>query len=239
MSVLRAAGLVFGLCGVMALGCFLAIFRYGDSGLNQYIMNLYYRYGTRIGIRAKVENKERMTRHQPCIFMGNHQSSLDVALYGAVFPDRTVAIGKTELLYVPFFGLFWKAGRNLLVNRSNRKKALASLRKAADLCIREKLNIGIFPEGTRNKKLEGLLPFKKGGFYLAVKSQFPIVPLVVESYKKVGALESGRVKSGVIGIKILKPIETKGKTVRDIPELMERVRTAMFVAQGEFEQITT
>jgi 1-acyl-sn-glycerol-3-phosphate acyltransferase len=231
--------LIFGLCAVMALGCFLAIFRYGDSGLNQYIMNLYSRYGTRIGLRTKVENMEGMTRHQPCIYMGNHQSGLDVAVYGAVFPDRTVAIGKTELLYIPFFGLFWKAGRNLLIDRSNRKKAFLSLRKASDLCIKERLNVGIFPEGTRNKELEGLLPFKKGGFVLAVQSQFPIVPLVVESYKKIGALESGRVKAGEIGIKVLEPIETKGKTTRDIPELMEQVRAVMLEAQGEFERSST
>lgn len=234
MSVFRAVGLLLGLCGVMALGCFLAIFRYGDPNLNHYVMNLYSTFGSLIGIRTKVENIEGMTEHQPCIYMGNHQSGLDVAVYGAVFPDRTVAIGKIEILYVPFLGLFWKAGRNLLINRSNRRKSIASLQKAADLCINERLSVGMFPEGTRNRKLEGLLPFKKGGFYLAVQTQFPIVPIVAESYKEIGALEGGRVKAGEIRVKVLEPIETKGKTVRDIPELLEKVRSAMLKAQAEF-----
>ncbi len=235
MSVLRAMGLLLGLCGIMALGCFLAIFRYGDPNLNHYVMNLYSRFGSLIGIRTRVENLEGMTRHQPCIYMGNHQSGLDVAVYGATFPDRTVAIGKKELLYIPFFGLFWKAGRNLLISRSNPKKSIASLRKAADLCIGERLSVGMFPEGTRNRELEGLLPFKKGGFYLAVQTQFPIVPLIVESYKKVGALESGRVKAGEIRVKVLEPILTKGKENKDIPELMNEVRTAMLRAQAAME----
>ena len=235
MSVLRVVGLLLGLCGIMALGCFLAIFRYGDPNLSHFVMNLYSRFASLVGLRTRVENLEGMTRHQPCIYMGNHQSGLDVAVYGAVFPERTVAIGKKELLYIPFFGLFWKAGRNLLINRSNARKSIASLGKAADLCVGKRLSVGLFPEGTRNRELKGLLPFKKGGFYLAVQTQFPIVPLVVESYKKVGALENGRVKAGKIRVKVLEPIATKGKKNKDIPELMKEVRTAMLKAQAAME----
>ena len=92
MSVLRALGMLLGLFGVMALGCLAAIFRYGDTNLTRDFMNLYSRFGSLIGVKTRVENLEGMTRHQPCIYMGNHQSGLDIAIYGAAFPARTVAV---------------------------------------------------------------------------------------------------------------------------------------------------
>lgn len=40
----------------------------------------------------------------------------------------------------------------------------------------------IFPEGTRNQKGNGLLPFKRGAFKLAVELKQPIFPVVLSPY---------------------------------------------------------
>lgn len=40
----------------------------------------------------------------------------------------------------------------------------------------------MFPEGTRNKNPEKLLPFKKGAFRVAICCQIPIVPVVYSPY---------------------------------------------------------
>ncbi len=49
--------------------------------------------------------------------------------------------------------------------------------------VREGNAFFMFPEGTRSRTGE-LLPFKKGGFVMAIKAQAPIVPVVVTGGRK-------------------------------------------------------
>lgn len=48
------------------------------------------------------------------------------------------------------------------------------------MCFQTKL--WLFPEGTRNKKGDTLLQFKKGAFRVAVATQAPIIPVVYSPY---------------------------------------------------------
>ena len=68
----------------------------------------------------------------------------------------------------------------------------------------------IFPEGTRSRTGE-LLPFKKGGFIMAIKAQAPIVPVAV----RVGApamREGQHDQSGrcTVSVRVGEPIPTVG-----------------------------
>jgi lysophosphatidate acyltransferase len=74
----------------------------------------------------------------------------------------------------------------LFIDRGNNVKAVASL-KAAAIRMRElSLSLYMFPEGTRHSSPEcDLLPFKKGGFHLAIQAGIPIVPVVAENYWRI------------------------------------------------------
>ena len=39
----------------------------------------------------------------------------------------------------------------------------------------------MYPEGTRNRN-EGMLPFKRGAFHMAIQAHIPIVPVVMHNY---------------------------------------------------------
>ena len=64
------------------------------------------------------------------------------------------------------------------IDRRNKEAAMRSIEAGAQ-SIRSGNSFLIFPEGTRSRTDE-LLPFKKGGFIMAIKAQAPIVPVAIQ-----------------------------------------------------------
>lgn len=118
--------------------------------------------------------------------------------------------------------------KTVFIERKSREQAVAAFDKAADQMHRHKQSVYIFPEGTRSYyDYPDLLPFKKGAFHLAVQAQVPIVPVVVANYSNVLDVRRKIFRAGTIPAKVLRPIETKGKTKEDVGALMEEARSAM------------
>src|SRR5687767_2254415 len=57
-----------------------------------------------LGVEIKIHGEERLLGTQPCIYVGNHQNTLDIIFHARCYRQRTVAIGKKELFWIPFFG---------------------------------------------------------------------------------------------------------------------------------------
>ncbi len=86
----------------------------------------------------------------------------------------------------------------------------------------------IFPEGTRSySPTPDLLPFKKGAFHLAIQAQVPIVPIIAANYAHILSVKQRRFEAGVIPVKVLTPIETKGLKAEDVDDLTRRTREVM------------
>lgn len=72
------------------------------------------------------------------------------------------------------------------------------------------LKLWIFPEGTRYRE-EGLLPFKKGAFNIAVNGQIPIVPVVFSNYDPFYSHKKRYFRTpGYVIAQVMKPILTTG-----------------------------
>jgi lysophosphatidate acyltransferase len=224
--LLFAALLFFGFCSMI-----LAFFRWGDTRLNKTFLQPFAKVAWKIvGIQYEILHHERTEAARPAILVGNHQSALDLAVMGAVCPDRTVIVGKKEIQYIPIFGWFFKGAGNLLIDRSKTKDAKAQMDQIR-LTMKEKnLSMAIFPEGTRNRHSagdDGILPFKKGAFYLAVSTGYPIIPVVASSLKGIGVWENFDLAGGKIIVSILEPIETKNVQASEMEAFKEHVRSLM------------
>ncbi len=175
-------------------------------------------------VRLEVEGREHLVPG-PVIVMANHQSLLDIPVLFLGLPYEIRFVAKNELRYVPVLGQGMKAMGHLFVDRSNHAQATTTLNNAAAE-IRSGTSIAVFPEGTRTTDGR-LLPFKKGGFVLAIKSGVPIVPVtIVDSIVPLpkGAMS---IRAGTIHLRIHQPIETRDYTLETKDALMEAVRTAI------------
>ena len=123
---------------------------------------------------------------------------------------------------MPFFGWALWSSKHILVNRSSHSHSMASLKKAREK-IAEGLSVVFFPEGTRSHNGE-LLPFKRGGFLLAMKTQTPIVPITINGSGNILPKRDWRIREGEIEVIVGDPVSVNEVHVKDLQSLMSRVR---------------
>jgi 1-acyl-sn-glycerol-3-phosphate acyltransferase len=92
----------------------------------------------------------------------------------------------------------------------------------------------IFPEGTRSKTHE-MLPFKKGGFIMALEAQAPIVPIAIRGGRASMRKGSRIIRPVTLKIRVGRPIETAGMTVDQRAALIATVRAEIERLLAEHE----
>ncbi|EOD49379.1 putative 1-acylglycerol-3-phosphate acyltransferase protein [Neofusicoccum parvum UCRNP2] len=228
-AIASITALVLAACyGVVVSAALRAV---GYGGLSQWTTARFFKWAMwwATGVRFVVVEGEEHLSERPAVFLGNHQTELDVCMLGSVFPKYCSVTAKKSLKYTPFLGWFMTLSKSVFIDRGNSKTARAAFDGAASYMRDQKQSVYIFPEGTRSyaDKPE-LLPFKKGAFHLAVQAQVPIVPIVVANYSNVLSLKRKVFNSGEVPVKVLPPIHTKGLTPADVDRLTTETRDAMF-----------
>jgi len=174
------------------------------------------------GVSLEVKGLENLDPKGAYIFAANHQSQFDIPTLEVALPFQIRWLAKKSLFHIPVFGWALKVIGYIPVDRENPRGGLKSLIAAAEK-VKEGFSVVIFPEGTRSRDGR-LLPFKPGGFVLAIKSEQPIVPVAICGTREI--MPKGRlwVSPGKVRIKIMSPIETKGLGLRDKERLAQKVR---------------
>lgn len=222
---------------VVSLGSIpLAIFRWKNTD-NNYLFARVYGWGAKriMGIQVEVQDRN-LLYIRPAIYVANHQSGLDLATLGDICPPGAVVVGKKELRYIPFFGFMFEAFGNVLLDRADRTNALSGLNSAVATMKKKNLSAWIFPEGTRNVTGEGLLPFKKGAFYMAIQAQAPIIPVVCSKLESLVSFSEKYARSGRLFVKVFPPIPTTGMTNADVSKLLQQTREVMLAGLNELNQ---
>lgn len=177
-----------------------------------------------IGLSVEVRVPYDVSKHEPMVYVCNHQNSYDLFTVASAVQPHTVSIGKKSLKWIPFFGqMYWLTG-NILIDRKNTNKAMGTISSAADKIREKKLSVWLFPEGTRSYG-RGLLKFKTGAFRTAVQAAVPIVPVCASN--TCGVIDLNRWNNGKMIIEYLPPVYLSEEDKSDVRGLTDRVRASM------------
>ena len=184
------------------------------------------------GIRFKVAGREHVPAGRGVVFCANHQSNVEPpVLFRAVHP-RLAFLYKHEIDRIPVLARAFRMAGFVPIDRHDKEAAMQSIELGA-AGLRAGQSILIFPEGTRSKTDE-LLPFKKGGFRMAIKAGAPIVPVAISGGRAAMVKGSAVIHPVTFTVRIGRPVETAGVDVADRDALIARVRQeiATLLAEG-------
>jgi 1-acyl-sn-glycerol-3-phosphate acyltransferase len=180
------------------------------------------------GIKAIVEGRENIQRGRAAVYAVNHTSNVEPPIVfhalADVFP-RLRVLYKAELRKLPILVRTWDLAGFVPLERANPEQSLPAIDRAAE-ALKEGNSFLIFPEGTRSRT-GALLPFKKGGFIMAIKGQAPIVPAAITGARDALKRGSFVIQPVTVRIRFGAPIETAGMTLADRDRLAAAVRASI------------
>jgi 1-acyl-sn-glycerol-3-phosphate acyltransferase len=185
------------------------------------------RVGCRVlGIRVEITGLERVDPGKSYVFMANHLSFLDGPLMAMAIPKPVRIILKKSLFRIPVLGLGMRLVGYVPVDRKGVRGGKKSIERAARLMKEKGYSFLVFPEGTRSRNGR-LQAFRRGGFFLALESAVPILPVRIEGSFEIMPRGQWHAGKGRVRVDFREEISSAGYARERMGELMEKVRAAI------------
>jgi putative phosphoserine phosphatase/1-acylglycerol-3-phosphate O-acyltransferase len=207
----------------LALGVPLALITGRPKAALDFALAAWGDLGTALaGIELRVRGEEHLWSSRPCVFIFNHQSSLDVLLLCKLLRRDFVGVAKQELRRIPVLGELAALLGTVFVDRANSSAAIQALQPAVD-ALRSGTSLAIAPEGTR-APTPRLGRFKKGAFHMAMQARVPIVPIVIRNALDALPKSGLVIRPATVDVVVLPPISTRDWTRESLDEHIDDVR---------------
>ena len=160
------------------------------------------------GTKLIVRGKENIPADNAVLFVGNHRSYFDIVLTYPIFPRVTGYVAKKEMTRYPLLVNCMLNIHCLFLDRDNIKEGLKTILNGVEE-VKSGVSLCIFPEGTRNKVNDTLLPFREGSFKIAEKGGVPVVPMVIVNAADVFEDHLPWIKRATVVIEFQPPLNLK------------------------------
>ncbi len=179
-------------------------------------------------VTIDVQGLENIPKENGFIFFPNHQGMFDVLVFLATSPAPFSVVYKKEVKNIILLKQVFGALKAIPIDREDIRQSLQVINEMAEQ-VKGGKNFIIFPEGTRSREGNKLLPFKGGTFKSAVRAKCPIVPCaLIDSFKP---FDENSTKPVTVKLIYLPPIpyeEYAGMKTVDIAKLVkEKIQKAI------------
>lgn len=177
---------------------------------------------------------ENLPEEDGFIFFPNHQGLYDVLAFLESCPRPFAFVIKKEASNVILLKQVISALRSFVMDREDIKQSLQVINQVTEE-VKKGRNFLIFPEGTRSKLGNKLLPFKGGTFKSAMKAKCPIVPCaLIDSFKP---FDESTIKPVTVKLIYLPPIYYEEYKSMKSPEIADMVKMRIETAIAEYEAL--
>jgi len=111
------------------------------------------------------------------IIVCNHLSIIDT-IFTSQLPFDKIYTWKKKWVYTPIFGQLCYLGGHITIDTNDIVSRQNSIQKSCEY-LNAGLSVLFYPEGTRNKIPNTLLPFKNGAFRVAKQTNVKILPVTI------------------------------------------------------------
>ncbi len=171
--------------------------------------------------RMSINNYEKVPQTGQFVTVANHASIFDGFIMGGAVRRPLFIMVKKEAFDNPIKGWYL---RKVLCFPVDRSKVDATAIKTAMKVLNDGYNLGLFPEGTRNRYGK-VSEFKPGAIKFALKKKLPIIPAYIANSHNLTPPGTVFPRPAKMSVHFLDPIDTKaeleaGKTEDDILKML-------------------
>ncbi len=215
------AGVMIFLASALVLTpCLYLLPRQRTFALARFLFSILLRT---MGVKLRVEGREKVDPNTSYLIMGNHQSLFDLFMIPVAIPLCFTGVEAAYHFSVPVWGFLIKKWGCIPIERHNLEKAKQSIELARQT-LKKGVSIAIYPEGhrTRTGKIQ---PFKKGPFHLAKAARPHILPFGVRGLFEFQARGTFLLSPGEVRVHIGEPIPASEYAHMDVEEIRDLVYT--------------
>lgn len=170
------------------------------------------------GADVTVTGIENVPLDEPVLYVGNHQSTMDIPILYSTAPQTMAFVAKKEMEKIPLLGYWMKERGCVFIDRDNARSSLKAINQAIEN-LKQGHSMAIFPEGTRSRGPQ-VGDFKTGSLRIAMKSGVKVIPVSIKDSYKLTA-KRGEYKNPIVKVHYSDALDPK--SFKDTNELAAAV----------------